>query len=548
MIIGVIWIVNKYDYCTESFAKESILAVTISNWIVLICVLITVWCTFDTAGKSWLRMKRFNESLNSNSSKYAYRRSSNSFRNWRHRKAVRDYNKSWDRRCKLLFCCIGPTGHRNNSLNEVAKLLSEFFRDLDIVPSDIVAGLIILRKMQRIERSMTIRNKSNGVFQYLSGVKIDASTKFLDVTSPVEISIIENLIYYLHYAMAGYGWPFAVYSKSVSCFDLCPYLHVSHTCPLKHCFPSLLKGNTKTHHVIIGDTSCFCNEAALHLFCQDHDFELIYANYCNKVAEPPFYIVVDFSKRAVVVSIRGTLSLEDILTDLNASEEVIPLSPRREDWVTHRGILEAALNIKQQLEDRGLLEQAFNHSFEKGSNNFDLIMVGHSLGGGIAAILALLLKEQYPSIKCYAFAPPGGLMSEPVMEYSKSFVTSLVLGKDVVTRLGLHQMEELRTDLLYAISQCNKSKWKVISSSATCFRSSRSDEEEEEVEKMNCSMTRRKEKPRQQSLNPDDERFSLTVHERLFPPGNIIHIVRNHPGNQFTTRFHSFLLFTLYHF
>lgn len=541
LIIGVIWIIEKYDYCTESFAKESIVAVTVSNWIVLICVLITVWCTFDSAGRSWLKMKRFNDSLRSDSSKYHYRRSSNSFRNWRHRKAVREYNQSWNRRCKLLCCCLGPTGHRNSSLNEVAKILSEFFRDIDIVPSDIVAGLVILRKKQKMERSMTMKNKSSGVFQYLSGVRIGANTRFMDVTSPKETALIENLIYYLHYAMAGYGWPFVLYSKSVSCVDLCPYLHISPTCPLKHCFPSLVQRNDQ--NVILGDTSCFCNEASLQLFCQDHDFELIYANFCNRIAEPPFFVAVDYKKRSVVISIRGTLSLEDILTDLNASEEILPLNPLREDWFTHKGILEAAVNIKQQLEERELIEQALNHSFEKGSNSYDLVIVGHSLGGGTGAILALLLKESYPSVKCYAFAPPGGLMSQPVMEYSKSFVTSLVLGKDVVTRLGLHQMEELRSDLLHAIAQCNKSKWKVISASATCFRSSGgSDEEEEEEkreEKMNCSLTREeKSSLRSQSLNPDDERFSLTVHKRLFPPGNIIHIVRNHPEeNQFTTRF-----------
>lgn len=392
-----------------------------------------------------------------------------------------------------------------------------------------------------------MKNKSSGVFQYLSGVGIGANTRFMDVTSPKETALIENLIYYLHYAMAGYGWPFVLYSKSVSCMDLCPYLHISPTCPLKHCFPSLVQRNNTNRNVILGDTSCFCNEASLQLFCQDHDFELIYANFCNRIAEPPFFVAIDYGKRSIVISIRGTLSLEDILTDLNASEEILPLNPPREDWFTHKGILEAAINIKQQLEDRGLIEQALNHSFEKGSNSYDLVILGHSLGGGTAAILALLLKESYPSVKCYAFAPPGGLMSQPVMEYSKSFVTSLVLGKDVVTRLGLHQMEELRSDLLHAIAQCNKSKWKVISASATCFRSSGgSDEEEEEVgkrrgkeEKMNCSLTREeKSSLRSQSLNPDDERFSLTVHKRLFPPGNIIHIVRNHPEeNQFTTRF-----------
>lgn len=41
----------------------------------------------------------------------------------------------------------------------------------------------------------------------------------------------------------------------------------------------------------------------------------------------------------------------------------------------------------------------------------------------------------------------------PAVEYSKSFITSVVLGKDVVPRIGLHQMEALRADLINAIQR-----------------------------------------------------------------------------------------------
>lgn len=38
--------------------------------------------------------------------------------------------------------------------------------------------------------------------------------------------------------------------------------------------------------------------------------------------------------------------------------------------------------------------------------------IGHSLGGGVAAVLALLLKPAYPSVRALAISPPGGLVSE----------------------------------------------------------------------------------------------------------------------------------------
>ena len=42
---------------------------------------------------------------------------------------------------------------------------------------------------------------------------------------------------------------------------------------------------------------------------------------------------------------------------------------------------------------------------------YELVCVGHSLGAGTAAILAILLKAQYPTLHCYAFTPPGGLLT-----------------------------------------------------------------------------------------------------------------------------------------
>ena len=50
--------------------------------------------------------------------------------------------------------------------------------------------------------------------------------------------------------------------------------------------------------------------------------------------------------------------------------------------------------------------------------------------------------------------------SQEAVEYTKSFVTSVVLGKDVVPRIGLHQLESLRHDLIYAIHKSTDPKVK----------------------------------------------------------------------------------------
>lgn len=105
---------------------------------------------------------------------------------------------------------------------------------------------------------------------------------------------------------------------------------------------------------------------------------------------------------------------------------------------------------------------------EKATRDYDLILVGHSLGAGTAAILAVLLKKEYPSLHCYAYAPPGGLLSKICVEKTKHFITSCVLGKDVVPRIGLFQLEVVRNDLINVIKTCKSTKWRVIGGNLLC--------------------------------------------------------------------------------
>ena len=47
---------------------------------------------------------------------------------------------------------------------------------------------------------------------------------------------------------------------------------------------------------------------------------------------------------------------------------------------------------------------------DRGTRDYDVVVVGHSLGAGTAAILAILLRQDYPRLHCYAYSPPGGLL------------------------------------------------------------------------------------------------------------------------------------------
>lgn len=73
-------------------------------------------------------------------------------------------------------------------------------------------------------------------------------------------------------------------------------------------------------------------------------------------------------------------------------------------------MVQTASYIRNKLEKENLLGKAFAHNPERGTPDFRLVLVGHSLGAGTAAILALLLRHEYPHVHCYAYSPPGGLL------------------------------------------------------------------------------------------------------------------------------------------
>ncbi|NWR95187.1 DGLA lipase, partial [Furnarius figulus] len=189
-----------------------------------------------------------------------------------------------------------------------------------------------------------------------------------------------------------------------------------------------------------------------------------------------------------------------------------------------QGMVLSAEYIKKKLEQEMVLSQAFGRDLGRGTKHYGLIVVGHSLGAGTAAILSFLLRPQYPSLKCFAYSPPGGLLSEDAMEYSKEFVTAVVLGKDLVPRqverIGLSQLEGFRRQLLDVLQRSTKPKWRIIVGATKCIPKSELPEEPAE-----------RSVPSQRLwAHPSDLSIALSASTPLYPPGRIIHVVHTHPA------------------
>ena len=159
------------------------------------------------------------------------------------------------------------------------------------------------------------------------------------------------------------------------------------------------------------------------------------------------------------------------------------MQPANEEFYGHKGMIASASHILSKLKEKQIIKRATkelkaqDHGCGSYQNQcaiqYPIIVVGHSLGAGTAAILTILLKQTYSNVMCFAFAPPGGLLSLKAAEYSRDFVVSVVHGKDCVPRLGLHQMEKMRYDLIMAIKQCNLPKWSIITQSCCWLRSAK---------------------------------------------------------------------------
>ncbi|KAJ3328403.1 hypothetical protein HDU76_010021 [Blyttiomyces sp. JEL0837] len=200
----------------------------------------------------------------------------------------------------------------------------------------------------------------------------------------------------------------------------------------------------------------------------------------NALFKSPYLIVHDPDADSLVIAIRGTFSAADVLVDLKFDLAELQLPdlkakyPGVEHWA-HSGFLRSAENIVKEIRELNILDPLLK---DENSEFYDcgLVVTGHSLGAGVAALVACMLREDYPSACCYAFEPPGCTVSSEAAEYLESFCTSVVMGDDIVPRMNRNTMEMLKLDVARLINACDHPKWQIFGSvmgARLCFRSSR---------------------------------------------------------------------------
>jgi hypothetical protein len=166
------------------------------------------------------------------------------------------------------------------------------------------------------------------------------------------------------------------------------------------------------------------------------------------VTLPRYFLALHRPTKSLVLAIRGSVAVRDIVTDLLCDSVAFLYG------AAHRGILGAAKTVLADAAPR-IAEQLQLHP------DFRIVITGHSLGGGCATLIALLLlsgmpslplqlsAEQRASLRCFAIAPPpvvgpASAFTAAVLGFDPArHIVALVNGDDVVPRLSFHSVSRL---------------------------------------------------------------------------------------------------------
>lgn len=172
--------------------------------------------------------------------------------------------------------------------------------------------------------------------------------------------------------------------------------------------------------------------------------------------------------------------------------------------------------------------------------HYTLRITGHSLGGGCATLIGYAMRHQFPTLRVVAISPPGGLITWKLATECQDFINSFVLDSDLVPRLSVETMEQLRDEVLEMISRIKVPKMQVVTTFILngILRSHKETNDPEKLARDNAQILHSKENiPTDTEFYQQMEKFRAIQKERkekrgdyrnisLFPPGKMIHLVK----------------------
>ncbi|GIL75881.1 hypothetical protein Vretifemale_5611 [Volvox reticuliferus] len=313
-----------------------------------------------------------------------------------------------------------------------------------------------------------------------SWTELQGSQNFAQANASKEV--MQEALHYMKFAIAVYGWKMYLWMNRLRMTNCCR-LCLGRSCGCCRQSSYFIRAVGPDY----GPSEGCCSAAkllereAITQMTGVPDDDILYVCYEDRVGGLlPYYVAVDRQRRSVVVAVRGSLSLRDVITDLlcEPAEYDVPGVPntdgsgRRVLWA-HRGILQSTRATLRDLQEQGVLAAAIADWPADGAaqqqllqqlpseraravasrlrgacSGFRIVVTGHSLGAGVAGLLGPLLHKDFNNLRCWAFAPPGGLMSPKAAELTHGICISVIHAKDMIPRLGVKTMEQLVQDLV----------------------------------------------------------------------------------------------------
>uniref|UniRef100_A0A2P2J7P5 Fungal lipase-type domain-containing protein n=3 Tax=Rhizophora mucronata TaxID=61149 RepID=A0A2P2J7P5_RHIMU len=265
----------------------------------------------------------------------------------------------------------------------------------------------------------------------------------------------------------------------------------------------------------------------------------------SSVMRPGYYIGIDPRKKLIILGIRGTHTVYDLITDIVSSsiEEVT-----FEGYSTHFGIAEAARWFLTY--EIGTIRTCLEKH-----EGFRLRLVGHSLGGAIASLLAIMLKKKSSEelgfspeiVSAVGYATPP-CVSKGLAESCSDFVTTVVMQDDIVPRLSAASLARLRIEILQTdwMSLIEKEDWKSVMGLVTNAKQVVSSVQDvahkladyakfRSVKSFPAFPLKSKSKT-ENAVSLEKEEATGTMPEELFVPGTIYYIKKNIDTNAGSSR------------
>ena len=273
----------------------------------------------------------------------------------------------------ITCCCFG--GRSVADFSDISIVLKDYFDNggtLDIVPSDIMVGLLMLLRVQtqrkqecrdellrqanghEDDREAEMKQKSRFeehcsvelVYRiHRSGHSLHYVSQARSVLLPKNVTdtiAIAEGAHFMRYARAMYTYKMDLLENPIKAVVVFGYSLVKSMC--KH-----MNDNVE------GDNWFRAHEASLEMWTGLESERIAHANFSEGIGKTPYCIAIDREWKSVVIAIRGTQALEDLITDMTLRPESMEECGTRcgfdgRECYAHAGMLECSQWIYNELE------------------------------------------------------------------------------------------------------------------------------------------------------------------------------------------------------